>query len=30
MSTCKHLDGKFTVESESCKYTDDAIISDYR
>jgi len=29
MSSCKNLDGKFTVESASCKYTDDAIIADY-
>lgn len=30
MSDCKNLEGNFTVESDSCKYTDDAIISDYR
>jgi len=29
MSSCKNLDGQFTVESDSCKYTDDAIIADY-
>ena len=30
MSSCKNLSGNFKVESDSCKYTDDAIISDYR
>lgn len=29
MSSYKNLEGAFTVESDSCKYTDDAIISDY-
>lgn len=29
MSSYKNLDGQFTVESDSCKYTDDAIIADY-
>jgi len=29
MSGCKNLEGQFTVESDSCKYTDDAIISDF-
>lgn len=30
MSSYKNLDGNFTVESDSCKYTDDAIIADFR
>mmetsp|Transcript_8744 Transcript_8744/g.12714 ORF Transcript_8744/g.12714 Transcript_8744/m.12714 type:complete len:533 (-) Transcript_8744:122-1720(-) len=30
MSSCLNLDGGFTVESDKCKYTDDAIISDYK
>merc|ERR1719410_1549546 len=29
MSSYKNLDGSFTVESDSCKYTDDAIVADY-
>jgi len=29
MSTYHNLEGKFTVESETCKYTTDAILSDY-
>ncbi|KAL7506026.1 hypothetical protein ACHAXN_003390 [Cyclotella atomus] len=29
MSSCKNLEGSFTVESDSCKYTDDAILADY-
>ena len=29
MSSCKNIEGNFTVESDSCKYTDEAIISDY-
>jgi hypothetical protein len=30
MSSCNSLNGTFTVESDNCKYTDDAILSDYR
>eukprot|EP00977_Amphora_coffeiformis_P001735 scaffold337_cov172-Amphora_coffeaeformis.AAC.9 len=29
MSSYLNLDGNFTVESDKCKYTDDAILSDY-
>lgn len=29
MSNCKYLDEHFTVESDSCNYTEDAILADY-
>jgi len=29
MSSCNNLDGDFTVQSDKCKYTEDAIVSDY-
>ena len=29
MSSYLNLDGTFTVESDKCKYTEDAILSDY-
>lgn len=29
MTSCQNLDGNFTVESDSCRYTDESIISDY-
>jgi hypothetical protein len=27
--SCKNLEGSFTVQSDSCRYTDDAILADY-
>ena len=29
MSSCMNLEGDFVVESNYCKYSDEAIISDY-
>lgn len=29
MSSCMNLEGDFTVQSDKCKYTDEAIVSDY-
>lgn len=29
MSSYQNLEGKFSVESDKCKYTNDAIVSNY-